>query len=84
MADEIRKVLSATFPDPPPFYKSFTTKNIRLSKQRLHDNRNSNDHDNTGTYPQPVSEPPAELRFLLPPEPPASATYRSFGAQYDV
>ena len=78
MADQAQaRMLSAAFPTPPPYYKHFTKQNVTKVRQiRKEAATNTNQVD--------VESLPAELRYLIPPEPPADGRYKSFGAQHDV
>ena len=78
MADQAQaRMLSAAFPTPPPYYKHFTKQNVTKVRQiRKEAATNANQVD--------VESLPAELRYLIPPEPPADGRYKSFGAQHDV
>lgn len=78
MADQAQaRMLSAAFPTPPPYYKHFTKQNVTKVRQiRKEAASNTNQID--------VESLPAELRYLIPPEPPADGRYKSFGAQHDV
>ncbi|KAI8931619.1 hypothetical protein NX059_011271 [Plenodomus lindquistii] len=66
------------FPDPPPFFKHFTTENIARLKE-LEDEALGGDgiaaKDAPTTAPtlsaDQISALPTELRYLIPPEPPA-------------
>ena len=70
MADAPSNAITAAFPAPPPFYKSFTFQNLaRLQELR-----------NAGTSEEDL---PSELRKLVPPPPP-TAPYRSFGELHEV
>ncbi|KAI9800889.1 MAG: Mediator of RNA polymerase II transcription subunit 7 [Piccolia ochrophora] len=71
------QALSSAFPAPPPFYKHFTSANLeRLDAIRAA----SADPEKT---PPPKDLPP-ELRYLVPPAPPESGTYQSFGDPYNI
>ncbi|KAH0341188.1 MED7-domain-containing protein, partial [Aureobasidium melanogenum] len=78
MADQAQaRMLSAAFPTPPPYYKHFTKQNVTKVRQiRKEAATNTNQVD--------VESLPAELRYLIPPEPPADGRYKSFGAQHDL
>ncbi|CAD0101079.1 unnamed protein product [Aureobasidium mustum] len=78
MADQAQaRMLSAAFPTPPPYYKHFTKQNVTKVRQiRKEAATNTNQVD--------VESLPAELRYLIPPEPPADGRYKSFGALHDV
>ncbi|KAL8786632.1 MAG: hypothetical protein Q9213_002661 [Squamulea squamosa] len=66
-------VISAAFPAPPPFYKSFTTSNL----DRLSSLQESNPS-------LTLLDLPPELRNLLPPlPPPSNQQYRTFGEIYE-
>ncbi|KAI4717838.1 mediator of RNA polymerase II transcription subunit 7 [Aureobasidium sp. EXF-10727] len=78
MADQAQaRMLSAAFPTPPPYYKHFSKQNVTKVRQiRKEAATNTNQVD--------VESLPAELRYLIPPEPPADGRYKSFGAQHDL
>ena len=65
------------FPDPPPFYKHFTTENVKRLKE-IEEKATPDDGDTkaSSTYPatklsvQQILALPTELRYLIPPEPP--------------
>ncbi|KAL8840755.1 MAG: hypothetical protein Q9170_001193 [Blastenia crenularia] len=66
--------ISAAFPAPPPFYKSFTPANLAslASLQESNPSLTANDL-------------PSELRNLLPPAPPApKQQYRTFGETHEI
>ncbi len=90
MANPNPSAISAAFPAPPPFYKSFTPQNL----DRLHElielsNPEDSDppqHDG-GLSHKPAANLlslPPELRCLIPPPPPPEGRYRSFGDIHDV
>jgi mediator of RNA polymerase II transcription subunit 7 len=81
--------LSAYFPPPPPFYKHFTTKNLeRLEELKASANAESSENEpvdsSIGLTKQQILELPTELRYLIPPEPPADGKCRLFGEEVDV
>lgn len=80
------RLLSAAFPTPPPFYKHFTKQNVtRLRELRKEAEKNQpSETDGSGNAVIDVASLPPELRFLVPPEPPADGRYKAFGADYDV
>lgn len=89
MANPNPTALTAAFPAPPPFYKSFTPQNL----DRLHDLEPSNPEDSNPQPPTKESSQkpaldltslPPELRCLIPPPPPPEGKYRSFGELHDV
>ncbi|KAF7861940.1 hypothetical protein EAF04_007821 [Stromatinia cepivora] len=68
-------------PGPPLFWKQFTPDNLeRIEKLRADKIPNYKIADNS-TYKLPPRIPdfPTELRYLQPPEPPATGIYRTFG-----
>ncbi|KAF1965154.1 hypothetical protein BU23DRAFT_585182 [Bimuria novae-zelandiae CBS 107.79] len=70
-------VLTSYFPNPPPFYKHFTPKNLDAFAQ-FKDQHNIT--DNASLTPTQLLELPTELRYLVPPAPPSpSAEYTVFG-----
>ncbi|KAK8210591.1 mediator of RNA polymerase II transcription subunit 7 [Phyllosticta capitalensis] len=87
MADEdAENVLSTQWPAPPPFWKHFTPEN-RARLKELQSSAHDEDTQMSGS--QEPSDPknldlPPELRYLVPPQPPASGKYRSFGDLYDI
>ena len=94
--DQRGNLLSATFPAPPPFYKYFTPENqarLNVAKgqaaaettnvDELDLDRNRHEADVTELLPH-LSDLPRELLYLIPPEPPSTGVYRSFGETIDV
>ncbi|CAF9909713.1 MAG: Mediator of RNA polymerase II transcription subunit 7 [Alectoria fallacina] len=87
MADQPQPgTISAAFPAPPPFYKSFTPQNLE-SLQKYIDPQGQS----TSRATQPISghvsdllSLPPELRNLVPPPPPVEGKYRSFGTLHEV
>ncbi|KAL9068087.1 MAG: hypothetical protein Q9161_006440 [Pseudevernia consocians] len=87
MADQPQPgTISAAFPAPPPFYKSFTPQNLERLQEHL---------ESSGQTASPATQPttapipaifslPPELRNLIPPPPPAEGKYRSFGTLHEV
>lgn len=89
MAEDGSGGLQNFFPPPPPFYKHFTSKNLdRLNKlkESAETERDENEQElaNSGLTKQQILNLPAELRYLIPPEPPTDGKYRSFGEWHDV
>ncbi|KAL6714420.1 Mediator of RNA polymerase II transcription subunit 7 [Lecanora helva] len=85
MADQPQQTaVSAAFPAPPPFYKSFTTENLERQREYL----DSIGHDPKAAIPSldpsQLLSLPAELRNLFPPPPPPDGKYRSFGVEHDI
>lgn len=87
MADQPQPgTISAAFPAPPPFYKSFTSQNLERLQEHL---------ESSGQPASPATQPttaplsavlslPPELRNLIPPPPPAEGKYRAFGTLHEV
>jgi hypothetical protein len=74
------------FPDPPPFFKHFTTENLARLKEAESAASNGDDtaHDGLSTTPKLSPEQilalPTELRYLLPPPPPSDdESFHIFG-----
>lgn len=87
MADQPQSgTLSAAFPAPPPFYKSFTPQNLERLQEHLESSGQPTSpatRPTTGPIPDLLSLPP-EIRNLIPPPPPAAGKYRSFGTLHEV
>ncbi|THX79360.1 mediator of RNA polymerase II transcription subunit 7 [Aureobasidium pullulans] len=78
MAEQAQaRMLSAAFPTPPPYYKHFTKQNVTKVRQIRKEAATNSDQVDVGSLP-------ADLRYLIPPEPPADGRYESFGAQHDL
>lgn len=79
--------ISAAFPAPPPFYKHFTIANLehlaRIQDETGQDGKPEDSVESTTQASRPP-DVPAELQYLLPPEPPQSGKYTVFGESYDV
>ncbi|KAI9715732.1 MAG: Mediator of RNA polymerase II transcription subunit 7 [Chrysothrix sp. TS-e1954] len=75
------KMLSATWPTPPPFYKHFTTAN--LQRVREADEAAGRD-DSTLSLSQSLLHETPDLSYLSPPIPPESGQYRCLGEQHDI
>ena len=89
MADQQQQsgAISAAFPAPPPFYKHFTEQNLSRLKelqQKAQSDGTSAIADFNAPSASNLLDLPPELRFLIPPEPPSSGLYRSFGDQYNA
>jgi mediator of RNA polymerase II transcription subunit 7 len=80
----------ANFPTPPPFYKHFTKDNIAQLRQIRKEKTGSQltDNNETSTTEQSkeldITALPTDLRYLVPPPPPADGKWRTFGAQHDL
>ncbi|KAM3415875.1 Mediator of RNA polymerase II transcription subunit 7 [Cercospora zeina] len=80
MAEEQHMV--AAFPLPPPFYEHFTKDNLeRLEQLRKELN---NGEDNAAKRDIDVLSIPPELRYLIPPSPPATSKFTVFGNEIDL
>ena len=90
MAEQVppQPLMSAPFPAPPPFFKSFTPENITRVKelQNAHARSAQTSSPSTGTLP--FSLPPelrsSSLAHLIPPLPPPDGVFRLFGQQHNV
>ena len=77
------------FPDPPPFYKHFTTENLTRLKELEKEAAPEDDETKPSpSYPatkltaEQILALPTELRYLIPPEPPADdAEFHVFGTK---
>ncbi|KAF2123882.1 mediator of RNA polymerase II transcription subunit 7 [Dothidotthia symphoricarpi CBS 119687] len=81
--DEEEDKILAYFPDPPPFYKHFTPANLdrlaALEKDVLPADTTTATHASSLT-PAQILALPTELRYLLPPTPPAAdEEFKVFG-----
>jgi mediator of RNA polymerase II transcription subunit 7 len=65
------------FPDPPPFYKHFTTENLArlrdIEKEATTNDDDSKPASTTSLTAEQVLALPTELRYLIPPSPPADS-----------
>ncbi|RFU30201.1 hypothetical protein B7463_g6140, partial [Scytalidium lignicola] len=66
--------LAAAFPNPPPFWQHFTPENL---------NRVAEIKAQNGATPQ-LLDLRAEIRFLVPPDPPAEGVFNCFGDRYNI
>jgi mediator of RNA polymerase II transcription subunit 7 len=77
---------TAFFPAPPPFWKNFTEANVARLEQLKQAATTTDTNPSDGAPPPQLSasqllDLPAELGFLVPPEPPADdEDYRALGA----
>ena len=83
-----KPLTKANFPVPPPFYQHFTKDNIaqlRQIRKERDTNETTEDGERSDRSKQIDSKTlPHNLRYLLPPEPPADGKWRTFGAQHDL
>ena len=75
--DQPSNALAAAFPAPPPFFEHFTPSNIARIRE-------AREVAPQATESDLFRDLPPELRFLIPPQPPQSGKYRSFGEIHDV
>ncbi|MCJ1463876.1 Mediator of RNA polymerase II transcription subunit 7 [Pseudocyphellaria aurata] len=68
--------ISAAFPAPPPFYKSFTEENLALLAAATAGDARQDETTGAGL--------PQQVQHLIPPAPPRDGKYRSFGVVHDV
>ncbi|KAF2439585.1 hypothetical protein P171DRAFT_422197 [Karstenula rhodostoma CBS 690.94] len=81
-APEDEDVLTSYFPNPPPFYKHFTPKNLAALAQFQSAQDTAPDTPLTTAQ---LLQLPTELRYLVPPAPPSpSAEYSVFGKKTTV
>ena len=80
---EANKV-TAAFPPPPPFWKHFTPQNLEKLEElksgaQEHQDEPERSKDKWSPEALRALKVPAELQYLVPPEPPSSGTYSLFG-----
>lgn len=71
-AEDADPLALSFFPDPPPFYKYFTAENLSRLEETGHGAATG---DGSGAQPLSADQLlalPTELRYLIPPEPPAA------------
>ncbi|KAB8294063.1 hypothetical protein EYC80_009519 [Monilinia laxa] len=78
--------LAAAHPGPPSFWKHFTPDNIeRIEKLRAEKSTNQKGADKPSyKLPPRILDLPVELRYLQPPEPPTSGSYRTLGQIHKI
>lgn len=80
----------APFPTPPPFYKNFTKDNIKRLRQARKEQVSQDGGIDTQFTRANDEEKldllslPSELRYLIPPPPPADGKWRAFGISHDL
>jgi mediator of RNA polymerase II transcription subunit 7 len=94
MAEQQGNRAVAPFPSPPPFFKYFTTQNLQrlqelqASSEALPGDVKDEDIKMEDSEPSEASKLPKvlpeELRYLVPPAPPTSGSYRVFGDAWPV
>ncbi|CAA9966082.1 hypothetical protein CFE70_009478 [Pyrenophora teres f. teres 0-1] len=71
---EDEDLILSFFPDPPPFYKHFTTENLKrlkeIEEEATPDNGDTKASSATKLTTEQILALPTELRYLIPPEPP--------------
>ncbi|KAF2212298.1 hypothetical protein CERZMDRAFT_84666 [Cercospora zeae-maydis SCOH1-5] len=80
MAEE--QHMLAAFPLPPPFYEYFTKANRERLEQLRKELRNG--EDDATKKDIDVLSLPTELRYLIPPPPPATSKFTVFGNEIDL
>jgi mediator of RNA polymerase II transcription subunit 7 len=74
---EDEDVILSFFPDPPPFFKHFTVDNLArlkdIEKEAATDDDDSKTTSATKLTADQILALPTELRYLIPPEPPADS-----------
>jgi len=81
MAEQQPSATKALWPAPPPFYKHFTKQNIGLLRQirKDHASHTAQKNEDGSTQDIDILSLPHELRYLIPPAPPADNKWRAFG-----
>lgn len=88
--EQLLTQLAALYPAPPPFYKSFSKQNINELKRLRKDaavsaskagQANGDQSNGEAKKDLDILSLPPELRYLIPPQPPADGIYTSFGQQ---
>lgn len=70
-------LISSLYPPPPPYVRFFTKENLaKLDEWKASLESNDEPRDQNDSIAAP---PPGELRFLVPPQPPAGSHYRGYG-----
>lgn len=84
---ENEDLISSLYPPPPPYYKFFTQENkdkLEEWKKAQEDSATEGHQDSPQKDPQENqqkdTEPPGELRFLVPPTQPEGSHYRGYGS----
>lgn len=82
------RTTSSAYPAPPPFYKHFTSDNVTALKT-LRENASQSPSDllSTSLITPPsttTSHIPHDLSYLIPPKPPTTGSYQSFGDRWNV
>lgn len=83
MEEPSQKAIASQFPNPPPFWRSFTADNVA----RMDDIRTARAEKDGATLkdlPPRVSDIPEDLINLQPPAEPQTGTWKVLGGQYSV
>ncbi|OAX82422.1 hypothetical protein ACJ72_03233 [Emergomyces africanus] len=85
MAETSHQKVTAAFPPPPPFWKHFTSQNLKKLEECKQQQEKKLRSKQTWT-PEALRmlELPPELRFLVPPKAPTSGSYSLFGESQSV
>lgn len=91
MAEQEPHSLSSTFPNPPSFWKEFTTDKVARYEQLRSELETKQEGDDTGADESaksqrriPIEELPEDLIHLQPPPEPSDGRWRVFGDHYMV
>ncbi|EEH05676.1 mediator complex subunit [Histoplasma capsulatum G186AR] len=85
MAEAGQQKVTAAFPPPPPFWKHFTSQNLKKLDEckKEHEEKIGSKQIWTPEALRMLELPP-ELRFLVPPQAPTSSSYSLFGESQSV
>lgn len=85
MAEAGQQKVTAAFPPPPPFWKHFTSQNLKKLDEckKEHEEKSGSKQIWTPEALRMLELPP-ELRFLVPPQAPTSSSYSLFGESQSV
>lgn len=85
MAETGQQKVTAAFPPPPPFWKHFTSQNLKKLEEckKEHEEKLGSKQSWTPEALRMLEVPP-ELRFLVPPKAPTSGSYSLFGESQSV
>lgn len=78
-----QKTHAAAFPNPPPFWKDFTSDNAARMQELRHE-RATKDNIPDSELPARLPDIPEDLINLQPPAEPPTGTWRVLGGQYSV
>ncbi|KLJ10781.1 hypothetical protein EMPG_13859 [Blastomyces silverae] len=85
MAEADQQKVTAAFPPPPPFWKHFTSQNLKkLDDCKKEHEKNLGSKQTWTPEALRMLELPPELQFLVPPQAPTSGSYSIFGESQSV